>query len=120
MAKKEFFDIRSTNKRQMEKIIRRIKWMFNYDAKSQDSLYVQQRIYFAKKTLEFLDKFSQEEFVKPSTIFKMLSRIQQLTQGSQDKFYSQLQEFLMSLLKINFQEGEFREEEFNFFNKKID
>lgn len=120
MAKKETFDLRSSNKRHMEKILRRIKWMFNYDPKTQDVLYVQQKIYFAKKTLEFLDKFSQEEFVKPSTIFKMLSRIQQMNQGSPDKFFSQLQEFLMSLLKINFQEGEFREEEFNFFNKKVD
>lgn len=78
MAKRETLEVRSSNKKQMEKMIKRIKWLYKYDSRIQDSLYVQQKIFFGKKTLEFLDKFSQDEAIKPQTIFKMVSRIQQL------------------------------------------
>ena len=112
-------DTQASTKQQLEKMQRRLRWLFRYDARTQDSMCVQQRIYFGKRTLEFLDKFPQGETLRPQTVFKMLQRLQQLKQPGKEKFCNQLSDFLVQLLKLH-SGSEFNEQEFDFFNKKIE
>jgi hypothetical protein len=74
MARRESRDFRSNSKKQMEKLIRRVRWIHNFDAQSSDQLYLQQRVYFGKRTLEFLDKFSQEDLLGQLALFKMIQK----------------------------------------------
>lgn len=65
MIQKEQQAAKLIDKKQLAKIQKKIKWLYRYDPRKQDSIYVQQKIFFGKKTLEFLDKFAQNETIRP-------------------------------------------------------
>lgn len=109
----------NNTQRLSERLIKRVKWIHKFNTKQDDELYLQQKIYFGKKLIDFLDKFNQEDYISHGTISKMIQRMNSMQNTQTDKFYCQVHDFLIGLMKNQMSADNFSLEEFDFFNKKV-